>query len=76
MVPVPRGVPTLAELRDPVRAGWEEDRAALHDLIERFAAEDRAGRWPPHPAFGTLSGRGWGSLAYKHLDHHLRQFGV
>ena len=30
----------------------------------------------PHPLFGNLSGKEWGLLAYKHTDHHLRQFGV
>ena len=29
-----------------------------------------------HPFFGRLSGDEWGRLMYKHLDHHLRQFGV
>jgi hypothetical protein len=29
-----------------------------------------------HPFFGRLSGAEWGCLIYKHLDHHLRQFGV
>jgi len=29
-----------------------------------------------HPFFGRLSGDEWGRLIYKHLDHHLRQFGV
>jgi hypothetical protein len=29
-----------------------------------------------HPFFGRLSGVEWGQLIYKHLDHHLRQFGV
>jgi hypothetical protein len=29
-----------------------------------------------HPFFGRLTGTEWGCLIYKHLDHHLRQFGV
>jgi hypothetical protein len=29
-----------------------------------------------HPFFGRLHGDEWGRLIYKHLDHHLRQFGV
>ena len=32
--------------------------------------------WQEHPAFGRLARRAWGVLAYRHLDHHLRQFGV
>ena len=29
-----------------------------------------------HPAFGNISTTKWGIAAYKHMDHHLRQFGV
>ena len=29
-----------------------------------------------HPAFGNISTKEWGIAAYKHMDHHLRQFGV
>ena len=29
-----------------------------------------------HPAFGSLSNNQWGIAAWKHMDHHLRQFGV
>ena len=30
----------------------------------------------PHIAFGNISTNEWGIAAYKHMDHHLRQFGV
>jgi hypothetical protein len=30
----------------------------------------------PHPIMGKLSPQEWGMGMYKHLDHHLRQFGV
>ena len=29
----------------------------------------------PHPFFGSLTPHEWGTGMYKHLDHHLRQFG-
>ena len=29
-----------------------------------------------HAFFGRLSGAEWGVTQYKHLDHHLRQFGA
>ena len=53
----------------------ESDRAELIRLIEKVAATNGAGLGP-HPMFGTLSPRLWGILAYRHLDHHLRQFGA
>ncbi|MBN9653375.1 DUF1569 domain-containing protein [Halobacillus sp. GSS1] len=30
----------------------------------------------PHPFFGKLTSDQWGKGIYKHLDHHLKQFGV
>ena len=30
----------------------------------------------PHSFFGNLTPREWGIGTYKHLDHHLRQFGA
>lgn len=30
----------------------------------------------PHPFFGKLTAEQWGKGIYKHLDHHLNQFGV
>ncbi len=29
-----------------------------------------------HPSLGKLSSQEWSNLLYKHIDHHLRQFGV
>ena len=52
------------------------ERARLLDLIQRFVdrGEPAAAR-ETHAFFGTMTGKEWGELMYKHLDHHLRQFG-
>jgi Protein of unknown function (DUF1569) len=58
---------------DTPSEGWERDRAKVVELIERFAgAADLA---PAHPTFGRMRPRDWDVLQYRHLDHHLRQFG-
>src|SRR6266566_312687 len=44
-------------------------------LIERFCDKQQQQTWPEHPLFGKLSGKDWAALSYKHLNHHLRQFG-
>jgi hypothetical protein len=31
---------------------------------------------PAHGLFGTMSLRDWQRWAYRHTDHHLRQFGL
>ena len=53
------------------------ERQKLLDLIERFVERgtDDAGQ-ETHAFFGKLSGQEWGELMYKHIDHHLQQFGV
>jgi hypothetical protein len=52
------------------------ERYKLLDLIsECYELKDRD-TWNPHPLFGKLTHEQWGKLQYKHLDHHLRQFGV
>jgi len=52
------------------------ERTRLTGLIDRFVArgEDAAGK-ETHAFFGKMTGKEWGELMYKHLDHHLRQFG-
>ena len=55
----------------------DRERSRLSALIDRFVATDPdtcAQR--PHSFFGKLTGSEWGIGMYKHLDHHLRQFGV
>ncbi|HEY0141043.1 MAG TPA: hypothetical protein VGF48_09110 [Thermoanaerobaculia bacterium] len=54
---------------------WDADQAALITLIERFSSSEPDSQWPADPVFGSLSGRAWGVLCYKHVDYHLRQFG-
>lgn len=72
--PAPRGkVKTAPEMLTTAPATWDADRGACETLIGRMATELPHS---VHPAFGPLSPREWGILAYQHLDHHLRQFGV
>ena len=77
-LPWPHGVPTRPEVNPHdkgTRPGvFESDRAALRDLMHRFA---RPGvTYAEHPMFGTLSRREWMLWGYRHLDHHFRQFGI
>jgi hypothetical protein len=53
------------------------ERDRLNGLIDRVAAAGPAGCTAhPHSFFGNMTPEQWGILMYKHLDHHLRQFGV
>ncbi len=76
-LPWPKGkLPTAPEMLTTAPSEWDRDIAALDALIARFAARSPSEEWAVHLAFGPLSGWEWGVLCWKHLDHHLRQFGV
>ena len=73
----PAGVPTRPEIEQGVGgtppAEWESDRAELLGLMDAFAERRTFG---VHPTFGKMSERDWLTWGYRHVDHHLRQFGV
>ncbi|HEX4808371.1 MAG TPA: DUF1569 domain-containing protein [Bryobacteraceae bacterium] len=75
--PMRPGSPTSRDLvvRDQRDLGTERER--LGGLIDRFVAAGPKGcTVHPHSFFGRLTPEEWAELTYKHLDHHLRQFGV
>lgn len=77
-LPWPQDVRTMPEI-DQTMGGtrpstFERDRAELLSLMRRFV-EPGPGR-PPHPIFGPLSEHEWQHWGWRHVDHHLRQFGV
>jgi hypothetical protein len=76
LLPMPRHVPTARELKSRVPAEWDAEMERLRAAIARFADQRTRTDWPLHPVFGRMSARAYGVLAYKHTDHHLRQFRV
>jgi len=75
--PLRRNSPTAKSLVVQDERDLETERARLVGLIDRFAAGGPAGCTKhPHAFFGPLTPDEWAILMYKHLDHHLRQFGV
>ena len=76
VVPFPKGAPTAPELKPSDTTSFEEERAAVLDLLEKIATGPQEGAGPAHPLFGPLTWREWGVATYKHTDHHLKQFGA
>jgi hypothetical protein len=75
--PMRRNSPTVPGLvvADDRDLATERDR--LRGIIDRFAAAGPGGcTTHPHSFFGRLTPDEWSAWMYKHLDHHLRQFGV
>jgi hypothetical protein len=73
--PWPKGAPTVRELKRATTADWEEVRLHFKKTFERVVARGPDGRFAVHPVFGPLGPGLWGVLIWRHLDHHLRQFG-
>ena len=74
-LPMPKSAPTAPELL--ARCSSAEFAHELQTFEETFVRLDGTShRLVPHPAFGALSHDSWGVLIHKHVDHHLRQFGV
>ena len=72
-----RNSPTIKELVFADQRDLEMERARLSGLVDRFAAGGPpACTDHPHAFFGRLKPEEWAILMYKHLDHHLRQFGA
>jgi hypothetical protein len=70
----PRGkIMTAPEMLVSQPTSWDADLAACIDLAERVG---RRAATAVHSTFGPLSPEEWGRLCWKHLDHHLTQFGA
>jgi hypothetical protein len=72
-----RNLPTDKSFLFPEASDVARERAALIAELESFHAGGPGGlTQEPHPFFGRLTPSEWDHLQWKHVDHHLRQFGV
>ena len=59
----------MKEIKD-----FELEKKKLLDMLNRFTEANMIDE--PHPFFGKLTKEQWSKGTWKHLDHHLQQFGV
>ena len=75
-MPWSKGLPTASKMnmkkQGIVADDFQAERENLLSLLARIQEEPNL---QPHPLFGTLGQKDWGRLIWKHLDHHLKQFG-
>lgn len=72
-----KDLPTVKQFRVQKEPDFETAKRELIELIKRFAKEGHASiKVTKHPFFGEMTMHEWDVLQWKHLDHHLRQFGV
>ena len=53
---------------------FEKEKQELLKMINSFSETSVVGE--KHPVFGKLTKVNWSKATWKHLDHHLQQFGV
>ncbi|HRG28474.1 MAG TPA: DUF1569 domain-containing protein [Chitinophagales bacterium] len=75
--PFKQGLPTDSSFVIDNERNFDTEK---QEAIELLRALQKAGpngiTKNKHPFFGKLSAEEWDTLTIKHLDHHLRQFGV
>ena len=63
--------------RDGTRPGdFEEDRERAIESLRKIADAPAEALAPVHELLGPMSARDWYRSVYRHVDHHLRQFGL
>lgn len=75
--PWQQGMPTAPEFRITDARDFGTEQQALLAMVRRFGEAGPDGLTKaPHPFFGPLTSDEWQALQWRHLDHHLRQFGA
>ena len=75
-----RGIRTNPE-QNPHEKGtrpssFEADKARVVRALQALAVADPSSLEAGHGLLGTMSAADWQRWAYRHTDHHLRQFGA
>ena len=75
--PLSKNGPTAPSFVIKDERDFEKERQRLVRLIERFFRAGPGGcTREPHCFFGKLTPEEWAKGMYKHIDHHLKQFGL
>ena len=72
--PFSKNLPTAASFLVKHQPEFEIEKNNLIGMITRF--NENSVTKDPHPLFGIMTLQEWSIGTWKHLDHHLKQFGV
>jgi Protein of unknown function (DUF1569) len=72
--PFKRHLPTDRTFVMKDEKDFEKEKQALLAMVNNFSENNIVDS--PHPFFGKLTKEQWSKGTWKHLDHHLQQFGV
>ena len=75
--PFSQNNPTDKKLVITDQRDFQQEQEQLRTKVRQFhdGGEPQCTKHP-HPFFGSLSPQDWSRGMYKHLDHHVRQFGA
>lgn len=80
VLPMPKEVKVSPDMDQQANGrrsqGFETDRSLLIHSINKLGTLPADHQCLQHPFFGKMSAKEWAVIAYKHIDHHLKQFGV
>lgn len=75
--PIKQNLPTDKNFIIPSTVEFETEKEKLINMYSALAENGtRILKVKKHPFFGEMSEDQWDVLLWKHLDHHLQQFGV
>ncbi|HEU4496349.1 MAG TPA: DUF1569 domain-containing protein, partial [Flavobacterium sp.] len=74
--PFKKNLPTAKEFTVKGHPDFEESKKILIQMIEKFKEGPAVIKNKKHPFFGNLTDAEWDHMQWKHLDHHLKQFGA
>ena len=79
-VPWKKNLRTMPEMNQEIGGTppteFQKDVQELRRLFDKFTQQPRTFEWTPHPIFLQLTDEEWMIWGYRHMDHHLRQFGA
>lgn len=71
-----KNLETVTEFKITDAKEFNQEKEKLVKVINEFSTLKDKSNWPKHPFFGEFNTEQWGKMQYKHLDHHLTQFGA
>ena len=75
--PIRQNMPTDKSLVIADERVFASEQQRLLDAVKQFAESGpELCTIHPHSFFGFMTPSEWATMGYKHLDHHLRQFGA
>ncbi|MBM3773497.1 MAG: DUF1569 domain-containing protein [Acidimicrobiia bacterium] len=76
-IPWSKGAPTRPDMLIPEGQHYDfaAEKQRCLSMFDRFVAKGLTEPWPRAANF-AMTGKHWSQLQFKHLNHHLEQFGL